>query len=134
MTNLGWEKIRFFKPWEFACPCCGKNNIDMRLVFLLDHLRVWMAQPLKITSGYRCKKHNREVGGVPDSAHLKGLAADIYVPNSNFRFFLVHFAIIVGFQRIGIAKNYIHLDIDKEKPQHVLWLYQKEKGGDQDAY
>ena len=134
MPGLSWEKIRFFKLEEFACPCCGKNNIDMHLVHMLDHLRVWMAQPLKITSGYRCEKHNREVGGVPNSAHLKGLAVDIHVPDSKFRFFLIHFAIIVGFQRIGVAKNFVHLDIDEEKPQHVLWLYQKDKGGDQYAY
>lgn len=33
--------------------------------------------PLYITSGYRCEELNEEVGGVDDSAHLFGLAADI---------------------------------------------------------
>ena len=34
-----------------------------------------------ITSGYRCQELNKAVGGVPHSQHLRGEAADIYVPN-----------------------------------------------------
>ena len=33
--------------------------------------------PIKINSAYRCPEHNAKVGGVKNSQHLSGLAADI---------------------------------------------------------
>ena len=33
--------------------------------------------PLFVTSAYRCPRLNAEIGGLPDSQHLKGEAADI---------------------------------------------------------
>lgn len=49
------------------------------LVELLETLRSELgAQPLIVTSGYRPPLYNQSVGGVPNSAHVDGLAADIY--------------------------------------------------------
>lgn len=45
----------------------------------LEVIRIAMGTPLYITSGYRCEKLNAEVGGVPNSLHMEGRAADIYV-------------------------------------------------------
>lgn len=36
---------------------------------------------ITITSGYRCLRLNRAVGGVPTSQHMRGEAADIFIPN-----------------------------------------------------
>jgi hypothetical protein len=36
--------------------------------------------PVTVSSGYRCPEVNAAVGGVPDSAHIHGLAADITIP------------------------------------------------------
>ena len=36
---------------------------------------------ITITSGYRCLRLNKAVGGVPSSQHLRGEAADIFVPS-----------------------------------------------------
>jgi hypothetical protein len=44
---------------------------------VLEPLRVAMGKPIKISSGYRCEKLNKAVGGVYNSQHLKGQAADI---------------------------------------------------------
>ena len=35
-----------------------------------------------VTSGYRCQELNKAVGGVWNSQHLKGEAADIFVPDT----------------------------------------------------
>lgn len=43
----------------------------------LEPLRVAYGKPITITSGYRCEKLNKAVGGVSTSAHLRGYAADI---------------------------------------------------------
>lgn len=67
-----------------------KNKIDNRipseylnnaqeLLNGLQSIRDALGKPIKITSGYRCEKLNRLVGGVHNSSHLKGWAADIAV-------------------------------------------------------
>lgn len=66
-----------FNSAEFRCRCCNSLVLDRRLVLALQRLRDRLARPLLVTSGYRCPQHNREVGGVAHSAHLRGEAADI---------------------------------------------------------
>lgn len=44
---------------------------------LLDPLRERWGSPLIVTSGYRCAKLNRAVGGAARSQHTKGQAADL---------------------------------------------------------
>ena len=75
-----------FDAEEFVCHCCGKgaDKIDARLIELLEELRAKVNASIHINCGYRCPKHNAEVGGVPDSQHVKGTAADIYVPKVAF--------------------------------------------------
>lgn len=47
---------------------------------MLERVRTLLGQPITISSGYRCPALNAAVGGVPDSAHLYGQAADILCP------------------------------------------------------
>ena len=47
-----------------------------KIMYILDMIRVYMRKPIFINSGYRCKKLNEMVGGVYNSMHTKGLAAD----------------------------------------------------------
>lgn len=53
----------------------AQNLIDK----VLDPLREWYGKPIYVNSGYRCPELNRAVGGVPNSFHLTGCAADIDV-------------------------------------------------------
>ena len=53
------------------------DNLMMLCVLILEPLRTTLNRPIIINSGYRCKELNKAVGGVPDSHHLQGLAADI---------------------------------------------------------
>ena len=46
---------------------------------VLQPLRDAMQEPIKIGSGYRCEKLNKAVGGVYNSQHLKGQAADLCI-------------------------------------------------------
>lgn len=72
--------IQYFNYGEFTCHCgCGYNTIDIRLVKILDDIRKRFGKPAIITSGVRCEKHNREVGGVEGSWHTKRKAADFYI-------------------------------------------------------
>lgn len=73
----------YFKPGEFRCRCCGGlppavlENIDALVTEVLDPARQRLGGPVLVNSGYRCPKHNAEVGGVPNSQHMRGEAADI---------------------------------------------------------
>ena len=92
-TNLGssssstvnWDKVKYFKKSEFKCQCGGKYcngypaEMSSKLIDILEELRVYFGKPITITSGLRCKKHNAEVGGVSNSQHQYGKAADIYI-------------------------------------------------------
>ena len=66
-----------FKVSEFACKCCGWNIVDQRLINMCQTLRDELGVPVKVNSGCRCPKHNAEVGGVKNSTHTRGLAADL---------------------------------------------------------
>ena len=44
---------------------------------VLDPLREVWGRPIKVTSGYRCPELNKAVGGVPQSQHMAGEAADV---------------------------------------------------------
>ena len=52
-------------------------NLVYLAAFVLEPLRVAMGRPINISSGYRCEQLNKAVGGVYNSQHLKGQAADI---------------------------------------------------------
>ena len=118
------DLTKHFSRHEFTCQCgCGFENIDMNLVAILENIRNILRSPIIITSGCRCEKHNEKAGGKPDSSHLKGKAVDILVRDSAARFKYVIMALENGIKRIGIAKNFIHIDVDTEKTEEVLWLY-----------
>jgi len=112
-----------FKVREFLCFCCGKEGIKDDLVFHLQmvHDMLPVHRVMIITSGYRCPAHNKEVDGVEDSPHMKGLAADIKCEDSSHRFMLMKAFFKVGFTRIGVYHDFIHVDLDETKPQKVNW-------------
>ena len=55
------------------------KNLKILCTQILEPARQRFGHPLTITSGFRCLKLNRLVGGQPNSYHLKGMAADIRI-------------------------------------------------------
>ena len=103
-----------------------KLHVAEELVKLHEQLERRLGRSVVITSGLRTGKHNKAVGGVSHSTHLKGLALDIRYPKG------VHWKEIVnelkglGVRRIIVYKTHIHYDIDSSKPD-VLWLKFREQ-------
>ncbi len=58
-----------------------KKNLENLCLNLLEPLRIKLNKPINILSGYRCVALNKAVGGVGNSKHLLGCAADITVEN-----------------------------------------------------
>lgn len=81
-----WGGSAHFKKSEMKCKCGGKYcngypaGIDARLMAILEGLRSHYGKPVAIKSGLRCARHNAAVGGVTNSKHRTGKAADIYIP------------------------------------------------------
>lgn len=114
-------KWKYFKYEEFRCPCCGENDISLELIARLDAARGIAGIPFIITSSYRCEKHNKEVGGVEKSSHLKGLAADIAYKDARELFLIIKGLMFAGFTRMHIGPAYIHVDIDMFKAQRIMF-------------
>lgn len=55
------------------------KNLQYGVNMVLDPLRRIIQKPIIITSGYRCEKLNKAVGGVSNSWHQQGNAADIHI-------------------------------------------------------
>ena len=103
-----------------------KNNeymMNEEFLCKLDEAREYANIPFIINSAYRSVEKNKAVGGKPNSSHLKGLAVDIKANDSRTRGLILQALRAVGFTRIGIAKNFIHVDMDYSKSQNVTWLY-----------
>ena len=121
--------MKYFKLSEFVCRCgCNKNKINRTFLKVLDAARGYSKNedgsyiPFIITSGYRCENHPESIKN-PHSSHIKGLAADILVKNSRERAVVLGSLINAGFNRFGIGHNFIHVDLDEEKKQGVIWTY-----------
>lgn len=117
--------VTWFTAEEFASKGAVDSGykMDSTFVYMLDSARTIAGVPFKINSGFRTSEHNRIVGGVDGSAHTKGYAADIKCSNSLDRHKIVNALQAVGFDRIGIARTFVHVDNDPSKPQNVIWVY-----------
>lgn len=117
----------YFSREEFKCKCgrCGKGYDDMSPIILdrLEFARNVAGIPFVLSSAMRCEEHNRKVGGSPTSSHLHGLAVDIKVGNSEDRLTILKALLDVGSTRIGISKDFIHIDVDFHKAGDVCWVY-----------
>lgn len=125
------KKFKYFNYDEFDSPDekgSGEKNMSDEFILLLDKARELASIPFKINSGFRSKKHNeslraRGFKAVKNSAHLKGLAADIRTRSSSDRFKIVDALLRVGVTRIGIGKTFVHCDTDNTKTQELIWDY-----------
>lgn len=106
-----------FSRAEFSCRHCGRLDfISCELVANLEMLRSIVGRPVTIVSGWRCRTHNRAVGGATRSQHVLGKAADLparlATPDQARR---------AGFRGIGTKGPWaVHVDV-REIPS--TWTY-----------
>jgi hypothetical protein len=77
----------FLNSGEVACNCqyqdCNRVLISSRTEKSFYLVREHYGAPIIINSGYRCQRHNADVGGVVNSYHMIGTALDIRPLNSD---------------------------------------------------
>lgn len=113
-----------FREEEFICKCGQCKSVPLHLkenlVLLcqqLEKIRFYTG-PIIINSGVRCKLHNKKVGGVANSQHLFGRAADIRVKNMSARDLYNRLLVLkkqeiikIGYIQLYKTKNFVHIDV-----------------------
>lgn len=112
-----WKDIQYFNREEFRCPCprCGgfPAEPEEALVRLAERVRGHFALPVTVSSGVRCERHNREVGGVVNSRHLAGKAMDFSVQGVPSGTVLLVLQGLAGVRyAYGIDGSYVHMDVE----------------------
>ena len=105
---------KYFKEVEY--------KMDVDFLAKLDKAREFAKVPFVINSAYRSPEHAESIKN-PTSSHIKGLAVDIKATDSKTRYKVLNSLMHVGFNRIGIADTFIHVDDDTDKSQEVIWTY-----------
>lgn len=112
-------KYGFFDSKEFASrdgaeSPYGPMQVQEPLIELLNAIRRDYGKPIVVTSGYRSPDHNREVGGVANSYHVQGLAADIRPVEANKDDLPLLRDICIrlnGTGGVGIYDTFVHVDV-----------------------
>lgn len=124
----GQQLTPHFNSSEFRCKCCGAIKTDVKLLKLLESLFPALdLQKINVVSGYRCAKHDKEIGGAGSGSHVLGYAADVVcfykdgmsVPSSVVALTLERMghAYGIGYRCGGVAdsKGNIHIDVRPRK-------------------
>lgn len=121
---------------EFNCKC-GDCTIPSDVLFNikivaknLQILRDYVGVPVRINSAYRCKEHNKAVGGSSRSQHILGKAADITIDGvtADEVYYIVRKLrrnpMLEGviFQGLGRYNTFTHVDI---RDSYTTWDYRK---------
>jgi uncharacterized protein YcbK (DUF882 family) len=110
-----------FSKDEFSCRCCGELKLETRLIDALETLRALAGSPIVLQDGYRCSNHNQEVGGVTDSEHTRGTAADLKIPGLTLQQMYELALQVPEFATGGIGVydgGYLHVDV---RPHSSRW-------------
>jgi len=113
--------MRYFKLSDFDCQETGNNEMSEEFLEKLDDLRHECGFPFIITSGYRDPSHSIEARKAKAGTHAQGIASDIRINNGNEAYEIIKNAQSMGFNGIGLAKTFVHVDTRKGMP--VIWSY-----------
>lgn len=110
---------------EFACNDGSQTPLQVyyrlqKLAIQLQVLREYLNAPITVNSGYRSVEYNKRIGGVKNSQHILGNAADItvkgYTPKQVYE--AIEYLISKGEMLqggLGLYNNFIHYDISEDR-------------------
>ncbi len=105
-----------------------RDSIRALVEDVLQPLRTAWGKPLVINSGYRCPALNSAVGGVPDSQHVKGEAADVACDDPAS---LAQLAYDLGlpYDQMILYPTFVHFSHKLEGSQRGQVLYNRRYNG-----
>ena len=82
----------------------------------LEVLRKHIGQPIRVTSGFRSREHNRKIGGATNSFHVLGMAADIQVSKMTPEQVAKAIELLIAEGKmkeggLGIYRTWVHYDV-----------------------
>lgn len=117
-----WDESEFFDREEFRCQCKGKYcdgfpvEPEEELVRVCNEIRRRLGVPVSIVdgggSGVRCTRHNAAVGGVGNSNHLYGKAADLHSTKSPSEMARIAEEVLAGTGELGVYSWGIHVAVN----------------------
>ena len=104
-----------------------ERNINSLVDNVLDPIRDKFCAPVIITSGYRCPQVNKLVGGVSNSQHMSGCAADFHIKGFTYLMMRQVFLNIydtMDFDQLIYyrSKNIIHVSYVENSNRHEAFL------------
>lgn len=104
-----------------------ERNINSLVDNVLDPIRDKFCAPVIITSGYRCPQVNKLVGGVNNSQHMSGCAADFHIKGFTYLMMRQVFLNIydtMDFDQLIYyrSKNIIHVSYVENGNRHEAFL------------
>lgn len=121
-TGTFWDDSEFFDREEFRCQCKGKycdgfpEEPEEELVRVCNEIRRRLGVPVEIVtaggSGVRCPQHNSAVGGVANSNHLYGKAADLHSEKSLQEMYKVAEEVLGNTGELGLYDWGIHVGVN----------------------
>lgn len=118
-----------FTAKEFTCKCgiCLRQQVDEKLINMLEEVRALYGKPISVTSGFRCPRHQENLRGsgyqtsVGPSTHSYGQAADITGDDLPALFKAVE----AIFDSYGVAKTFVHVDTRPKRADGSkrVWKY-----------
>ena len=119
--------------FECSCGCEMPSDVLANIKIVAENLQIlrdYIEAPITINSAYRCKEHNRRIGGAVNSQHILGKASDIvahgFTPDEVFDIVqnLRRNPMVKGviFQGLGRYNTFTHVDIRKN---YATWDLRK---------
>ncbi|WP_418497706.1 YcbK family protein [Duodenibacillus massiliensis] len=109
--KIGYFDTRELASKDGAPSPYGEQQVRSELLFLLNRIRTKWGRPIIVNSAYRSPAHNAAVGGVENSYHVKGLAADIRPESLDDLSELQDLCLeLNGDGGVGLYNTFVHVD------------------------
>lgn len=102
-------------------PGPGEVQNLQRVARTLEEIRMLVDRPIIVSSGYRAPAVNKAVGGSNNSAHMRGLAADINAQGMTARELAVRIKNSnIEFDQLIFEGTWVHVGLSEGKPRRQV--------------
>lgn len=114
--QIGYFNTKEFESKDGAPSPYGETVVHRELIVRLNAIRSRFKKPIIVNSGYRSPEHNKAVGGVKNSTHVQGIAADIRPEDLKDLPELQKIADELNTHGgVGFYNTFVHVDVRGEK-------------------